>query len=162
MTGKLTKYLKFIEPWHRLVTLLILVVGGIWGANAWVKKTAHDAVLEETFLTTLAARVRPVCIFDSNGAIEADLGAMEYIEDIHVIPAPQIYGFEVVVKAKRHLAYAPLITGLDLDLHPQAATRGKLHTCNIMLSPASTTESITTGEPMNTTKLHRFRLEILH
>jgi hypothetical protein len=118
--------------------------------------------LDETFLTTLAARVRPVCIFDSDGAIEADLGAMEYIEDIHVIPNPQIYSFEVVVKAKRHLAYAPLVTGLDLDLHPQVATRGKLHTWNIMLSPASTTESITTGEPMNTSKVHRFRLEILH
>ena len=162
MTGKLKTLLKQIEPWHVLLTLLVFVIGGILAANAWVQKVAHDAVLEERFLATLAARVRPVCIFDSRGAIEADLGAMEYIEDIHVIPAPQIYGFEVVIKAKRHLAYAPLVTGLDLDLYPQTATRGKMHVWRIVLSPESTTASIITEDPMNTNKVHRFKLEILH
>ena len=162
MTGKLNTFLKQIEPWHVLLTLVLFVIGGILTAHAWVQDIARDAVLDEKFLSTLAARVRPVCIFDSRGAIEADLGAMEYIDDIHVIPAPQIYGYEVVIKAKRHLAYAPLVTGLDLDLFPQSATRGRLHMWSIVLSPQSTTASIITEDPINTNAVHRFKLEILH
>src|SRR5260221_1492580 len=44
--------------------------------------------LDEKFLATLSSRVRPVCIFDSRGTIEADLGGGEYIQDIQVTPLP--------------------------------------------------------------------------
>lgn len=162
LTGKLRAYLKKIAPWHGLAVLIGFMAGAIWGAKAWVERTAHNAVLDEQFLTTLAARVRPVCIFDNRGAIEADLGAMEYIEDIRVIPDPQVYGFQVVIEAKRHLAYAPLVTGLDLDLYPQTATRGPRHAWSIFLSPESTTDTLISEEPMDTNKVHRFKLEILH
>jgi hypothetical protein len=163
MTNKIRGLLKRIEPWHVLATLVIGALAGLAGASTWVRSSAQNAVLEEKFLATLAARVRPTCIFNSQGAIETDLGAGEYIEDIRVTRVPQIYGFEVQIKAKRHLAYAPLVSGIDVDLLPQSATRGKLHDWIIVLSPNSTTPARITEEgPGDTNGVHRFKLEILH
>ena len=161
-TSKAKKWIERVEPWHWLAGSIIAVVLGIYGVIAFVRSEAQNAVLNEKFLATLAARVRPSCIFDSRGAIEADLGAGDYVEDIQVIPVPQIFGFEIVIKTKRHLAYAPLVTGIDVNLFPQTLTRRKLHDWSIVLSPQSTTTSIITEDPMNTNRVHRFRLEILH
>ncbi len=162
MTERLKGFLKQVEPWRGVAALIVAIVVGFYGAAAWVHSSARNAVLDEKFLATLAARVRPTCIFNSSGAIEADLGAGEYIEDIRVIPAPQIYGFEILVKARRHLAYAPLVSGVNVDLLPQTATRGRLHDWAIVLSPQSTVSSIITEAPMDPNKVYRFRLEILH
>ena len=137
-TSKAKKWIERVEPWHWLAGSMIAVVLGIYGAIAFVRSEAQNAVLNEKFLATLAARVRPSCIFDSRGAIEADQGASEYVEDIQVVPAPQVYGFEITIKAKRHLAYAPLVSGLDVGLFPQTVTRGKLHDWKIVVSPHST------------------------
>lgn len=162
MTSKLKVLLKKLEPWPAVFGLVAAIGGGILGADAWVKKVARDAILDERFLATLATRVRPICIFDTQGAIEADLGAMEYIEDIHVTPLPKVYGYQVVIKAKRHLAYAPVVTGLDRALFPQSSIRGKLHEWTITLEPASTVTTISAGEEMRTKEVHHFKIEILH
>jgi hypothetical protein len=151
--------------WKNAAAIIITVVGvisGIAGAATWIHHSAQQAVLDEKFLATLTARVRPTCIFDSHGSIEADLGAGDYIEDIKVTPEPKIYGYEITIKTKRYLAYPPLITGLDADLFPQATTRGKMYDWNIELSPNSTTQTIMAESPMNTNTVHRFKLEILH
>jgi hypothetical protein len=153
------------EVWKISAAIILTIaglIGAIAGFTAWVHYSAQQAVLDEKFLATLAARVRPTCIFNSRGAIEADLGADQYIDDIQVIPAPSIYGYEIIIKTKQYLAYPPLITGLDADLFPQTATRGKMYGWDIMLSPNSTTQTIMAESPMNTNTLHRFKLEILH
>ena len=59
---------------------IVVVFGTIYAATIWVQATARAAVLDEAFLATLSTRVRPICIFDSNGSIELDLGAGEYID----------------------------------------------------------------------------------
>ena len=151
-----------IEPWYKFAAIVIGVVSALYAATIWVQNTAQKAVLNEKFLATLATQVRPTCIFDSRGAIEADLGASEYIEEILVRPAGPIYGYEVLIKAKRHLVYAPLITGLDTDMLPQSATRGKMYDWDIVLFPKSTMSALITETPMDTNALHRFKLEILH
>ena len=70
---------------------------------------SREAVLNEKFLADLGGRVRPICVFDSNGVIEVDLGASEYIDtkNIKVQPAPEIYGFRIAIPAKLHLNYPP-------------------------------------------------------
>ena len=162
MTEQLKGFLARIEPWKGVAGVVTAIVVGFYGATAWVRTSAQNAVLDEKFLATLAARVRPACIFDSHGAIEADLGAGEYIEDIRVIPAPRMYGFEIVVKAKRHLVYAPLVSGVNVDLSPQTATRGKLHEWSVVLAPRSTKSRLLLEGGMDTNSVYRFKLEILH
>ncbi|MGA2180393.1 MAG: hypothetical protein ABSH15_12525 [Verrucomicrobiota bacterium] len=87
MTDKLNKFLESTKPLQGLLALVIIVSGAI----VWIRISAQNAVLDEKFLATLAARVRPTCIFDSRGAVEADFGASDYIEDIQVIPEPKDY-----------------------------------------------------------------------
>ena len=159
---KLKGFLKRIEPWRGVVAIIVAVVGTLYGAITWIRNSAQNAVLDEKFLATLAARVRPACIFDSREAIEADLGAGEYIQDIRVKPAPQIYGFEIMIRAKRHLAYAPLVSGINVDLSPQSVTRGKLHDWIIVMAPQSTVSPIIAEGAMDTNTVYRFKLEILH
>jgi len=103
-------------------------------------------------------------VFDSNGSVDADLGASDYIENITVTPKPEIYGYEVRLKCKRHLAYAPIVTGIDVDLFSQPPKRTKLYDWVIVLSPNTTAEGAVFGESssMNTNTVHRFKLEILH
>jgi hypothetical protein len=164
MTNSIKLLLKRIEPWQVLAALVVSIGLGLLSAKAWVHSEAKDAVLDEKFLATLSARVRPTCIFNSRGAIEADAGAAEYIEDIRVIQAPQIYGYEVVIKAKRHLAYPPMVSGLDVALFPQSETRGKMHDWDIVLAPQITMPALLTEEGPGWTSntVHRFKLEILH
>jgi len=98
--------------------------------------------------------------------IEADLGAGDYVEDINVTPAPDIYGFEVLIKAKRHLAYAPLISAMNVDLFTQTTTREKNNHWRIRLAPQTTINAtyLAVGGPtgMDTNSVYHFKLEILH
>ena len=96
---------------------IVVVFGTIYAATIWVQATARAAVLDEAFLATLSTRGRPICIFDSNGSIELDLGAGEYIDakNIQVTPLPDIYGFSIKIPAKRVLTYPPLVSGLDVS-----------------------------------------------
>ena len=64
--------------------------------------------------------------------------------------------------AARQCFFDPLVTGLDVNLFPQAETRGHLHDWKIVLAPASTAQTMISEGPMDTNAVHRFRLEILH
>jgi hypothetical protein len=101
------------------------------------RQHSREAVLNEKFLADLGGRVRPICVFDSNGVIEVDLGASEYIDtkNIKVQPAPEIYGFRIAIPAKLHLNYPPLVSGLDVSVFPEKVERGKGHDWNVVLAP---------------------------
>lgn len=163
-TAKVRGFLDAIETWQKFLGLIVAIVAGFYAATTWVRTTAHNAVLDEKFLVTLASRVRPGCIFDSHGSIEADFGAGEYIEDIRVVPVPSVNGYEVFIKTKRHLAYAPLLSGVNINLYPETITRGKLHDWTILMSPQSsfTSLSVKVDESSYTNSVYRFKLEILH
>lgn len=143
-----------------LSALVVVIYGAVW----WVHKSAQDAVLDEKFLATLAARIRPSCIFDSNGSVEADFGASEYIKDIIVTPQPKSYGYSITIKGKRPMVSAPLITGIDVSMMPQSATRGKMHDWTVIVAPNGGVPVILWDDASTTNSmgLHRFRLEILH
>ena len=162
MAGSLKRFLDEIEPWKILISLVIGIATGVFGTAAWIRSSAQNAVLDERFLPSLAARVRPTCIFNVRGSIEADFGAGEYIDDIRVTPVTNIYGFEIQIKAKRHLAYAPLVVGIDAGLYPIKTTRGKMHDWNLVLAPNSTLGLLSLEDSMNTNTVYRFKLEILH
>ena len=155
---------KRFESLEKFIGLLLGLVLAFFAGRAWVENTARNAVLDEKYLTTLSGRVRPVCIFDSNGSIETDLGASDYIEDIKVTPNPPVFGFDVTVKAKRHLAYPPLIIGVNANLFQEKAIRRKMNDWNILMTPNSPISGAIIGEGggFPTNYVYRFKLEILH
>ena len=155
---------KRFEPLEKFIGLVLGLVLAFLSARAWVQDTARNAVLDEKFLTTLSGRVRPVCIFNSSGAIETDLGASDYIEEIKVAPNPPVFGFDVSVKAKRHLAYPPLIIGVNANLFQEKAIRGKMNDWDILMTPNSPINGVILGAGggFSTNFVYRFKLEILH
>jgi hypothetical protein len=124
----------------KLASAVVAVALGMFSVSAYVHKTIREIVSDESFLRTFSARVRPTCIFDTHGAVESDLGASEYIDEkeISVSPIPRIYGYEIRLKGKQHMAYSPLVMGLDSDLFSLSAVRGKGHDWVLVVCPNST------------------------
>ena len=155
---------KRFEPLQKFIALVLGLVLAFFSTRAWIQNTARNAVLDEKFLATLSGRVRPLCIFNSNGSVETDLGASDYVEEIKIAPNPPAYGFNVLVKAKRHLAYPPLIIGVNADLFQERATRGNMNDWDILMTPNSPISGAIIGEGggFTTNFVYRFKLEILH
>lgn len=153
-----------LGPIFKAFVAVVAVVAGIYGAANWIDSRARNAVVDETILAKLTIRVRPLCVFNSNGAIELDVGASEYIDttNIRITPVPDIYGFSIEIPAKRHLAYPPLLSGLDVSLFPEKIERGKGNDWKVILAPQSTTPTLLADRVEMSKKPYRFKLEILH
>jgi len=99
---------------------IVLLVGGIWGLNAYVDSRIENKLRSEETVRRVAALVRPSCIFDEHGRILFDSGAMQSIEAIEIELPPKgttewmkYLPRKIVVKMNRHTAYAPLLTVVD-------------------------------------------------
>jgi len=152
-----------LSPWQLVIGFLIGVMCA--GVTMWfnIRSAARDAVTEDKFLGELAAQVRPSCIFDSKEAVLADFGANDLIESIKVKEAPQIYGFEITIRFKKHLANEPIINGLNVNLYPESVTRGSMNTWTFVMTPASTLPSLLAeGYGEREKRIYKFKLEILH
>jgi hypothetical protein len=146
---------------QQLCSLIALIFGIPTGAYFWIRSTAQHAVLEERFLATLAAKVRPTCIFTTRGAIESNSEATDYIEDIQVTPVPEIYGFKVLLKAKRHFTF-PLVSPVDINLYPESTERTHGNDWLIVLRHRSLNTVLDSETAMDTNAVYRFKIEILH
>jgi hypothetical protein len=151
-----------LEWWQKLVGIVVVCLSVFFGTKTWVESTAEKAVTDEKFLAKLSAQVRPSCIVTSKGAIEADFGAMEHLDDVRVILHPQVYGFELVINPKHHLAYAPLIRALDSNVVPTRTDRGPKYQWSISMLPQTTAQTIISADEMDTNRIYRFMVEILH
>jgi hypothetical protein len=160
-TEKLGSFRKVIEHWWWLGVTILAVVGGVAGVYVKIRGWAQSAVLDEKFLQTLAVRVRPTCFFDDHGTVESDLGALEYISELHV--TKKGHGFEIWLKSKQHLANPPLVTGTDVSLFQQAASRTNLTEWNILMESKSTYALIAASDDLlPTNQTYHFKLEIFH
>jgi hypothetical protein len=155
------KWSDWINPWQTLIGVVLGLVTGVGGTWLNIRSAARDAVTEEKFLAELAARVRPTCIFDGNGAILSDLGASEMIESIAVKHVPQDYGFSITIKFKRRLVNEPIVTGLSVNLFPEQVTRGSDNLWTFALTPASTLPALLTDGGPPARPDAKFKLEIL-
>lgn len=79
----------------------------------------------DAFLKRVSDAVRPSCVFDQQGAILVDMGAMNFIDGIDVAPLPKDdLPPKIVVHPKRYLANAPILTTLDPFSMSISAERG--------------------------------------
>jgi hypothetical protein len=153
--------------WKPLVwstaVLLIGWVGGVISAVGWIQKSAQSAVLSDQFLATLASKVRPTRVFNSDKTIDYDVGTQDYIDDIEVVPDPTIYGFKIYIRAKKLISHAPLVTCINSTLAQQSAERttGTPYGWTVVMAPQSTVSALIDGRPMDPKMIYRFKLEIL-
>jgi hypothetical protein len=167
LAEKSVDWLRTEIPWKIVIGIIIAaaaVIGPIFVTMMWIQKSARDAVLDETLLRTLTERVRPMCIFNSKNTVEVNQGADLYIdlEHIKVKPAPEAFGFKITLHGKRHLVNAPLVSVVDVNLFPEKIERGKGFDWTVLLIPRSTFTGIRDEAAMDTTKVYRFKVEIVH
>jgi hypothetical protein len=163
-TQQPSKY-SLVESWTGMVGLVTAIAGLVvlvLGAGAWIDNRAEKAVLDEKVLGKLAEKIRPFCIVDSKNIIEANRGADEYIEGITVTASPGVYGYDIAIKCKRHLNYPPLVTALNVSLHPQIIERRRGNDWLITMTPQSTITMFNSANAMDVKTTHRFMVEILH
>jgi hypothetical protein len=121
----------FLFTFGEVLTLVIGLVGGAFGANAWIKEKAREAVQAPEFLSDLSKKVRPSVIFDAHGSILVDQGAMEFLEKIEAVPDPDplmsawnnAHPARLVVTPKKPLTHPPLLTPLVAMYIPNDFTR---------------------------------------
>ena len=158
-----TWFTRLKRKYGSTASLLLGLFGLLFGALVYVKTAAREAVLDESFLSKLSGRVRPILIFSSKGTIDLDLGATEYIEpNITVRTVQETLGFELTLKGKRYLANAPLVTGVNVNVLPQSARRGQGYDWIVSLAPNSTFSSLADERPMDENAEWKFMVQILH
>jgi hypothetical protein len=123
-------------PWWSHPVLKILYVGvfllGCYSTlQVWIDARVRAVVGSDDYVRRIAFQVRPSVIFDSNGAILIDQGAMEDIENIEVVPRADGQGvlknfpLKIIVHPKKYLAHAPLLSCIGPVLVVIEPVRGK-------------------------------------
>jgi len=160
--------IKFIWSKKELLSFIGGLLGGVIGVYFWyeakITNAAREAVRSEKFLAELSKQIRPICVFTSREIVEADLGAEDYIDTKHISVTPNWsdWGFTISLRAKHHLAYAPLLTSINSDLFASNVERGPMETWVYVMKIDTTTVSRSMSAGFLTNRTFRFKLEVLH
>lgn len=144
-----------------MATAVALVVAFL-SFHPYVRSIVKDAVSDDEFIRSVARNVRPAVIFDSEGSILADQGAMQYISKLDVNKGVEdkkdnqgmtIYTMSISLLPKEHLSNPPLLQTIDPAIYFNIdERRGKGLEWIIKVRWQLTTEA---------KKPFRFRLEVI-
>jgi hypothetical protein len=144
----------------KVLATLVGVIGTIYGFHAYITKRIQDVVESETFLRSLSSKIRPMCIFDENGSILYDQGAMEVIDEIKILKKFDTgkVPSSILIRPNRYLSTAPVLTPLSEYVASVTAKRGEKFdwVLNVNLTSAVFMEHDTSFQTAT------FRLEILY
>jgi hypothetical protein len=93
------------------------------GLNSYIDWRIDERIKNADFLSGLARRVRPSVVFDDNGSIIADMGAIQYISDIKVSKGEKD-SVIVIITPNEYLGVEPVLEALDAE-YSIHAERGK-------------------------------------
>jgi hypothetical protein len=100
---------EILSPFLSL-SLALFIVG--FGIDSYIDSKIEGKLENPAFINKVAKSMRPSVIFDINGSILSDMGAMQYIEDIKVdVNEPLRY--DIIVSPKKFLSVAPILECLD-------------------------------------------------
>lgn len=77
-----------------------------------IDRRVESRINDPVFIQKLAANLRPSAIFDASDSILADMGAMQYIEQIDVEPADD-GAFTIAVSPTDFLGVQPILESID-------------------------------------------------
>lgn len=105
---------------------LVITFVTLYGIYSYIDWRIEKKINNPEFIRKISSNVRPSVIFDSNESIEIDLGAMQFIENIEVIPSKDHrFPEKIVVSPKGYLAHAPYLTSLNETEFAIKVERGK-------------------------------------
>jgi len=103
-----------------------LILAALYGVYSYIDWRIEKKINNPEFIRKISSNIRPSVVFDSNESIEIDLGAMQFIEKIDVIPSKDPrFPEKIVVSPKDYLAHAPFLTTLDETEFAIMVERGK-------------------------------------
>ncbi len=133
---------------------LVALVGAVYGALRYLDHRIDKRIQDESFMRKLATALRPAVIFDENGSILIDQGAVELIENIEVRHDPGTrLPTEIVVSPRRHLVHAPFIQPMESELFDVTPSRGRRFVWSLRLEYRMTDDAFDGRR--------RFRMEII-
>lgn len=92
---------------------IFALIGTIYGFHRYLDARIDARLNDRDVLERLAAEMRPSVLFNAEGSVLADLGAMRYLDEIHVKRAePKSLLFVITIKPKAHLPIAPVLSVL--------------------------------------------------
>ena len=150
------------SPWAKGLKIVLSATGAIvvlvgayhgylFHIDYRIEKRLHDA----EFLKEISYTLRPSVVFDQKNTILADMGAMQYIDEITV----ETEGREptkIIVAPKVFLGIAPLLECLDGEFGI-TKSRGKKFVWVYELESSGSIRPVSSGRITN----HRFRIEVL-
>ncbi len=143
-----------IGVWELLLGV-VTIVGILFAVTRYVRYLVNKRLDSPETIDKLSKLIRPSVIFDHEGRVLADLGAMEYIESIGVtgsLGPTTMDSIRIEVECKKFLDLPPLLTLLDSSFGNTTPTRTGKFGWIFELGPMS--YSLDNG-------IVRFRLEVL-
>lgn len=136
---------------------IVLILTALYGVYNYVDWRIEKKINNSEFIRKISSNIRPSVVFDSGGSIKIDLGAMQFIEKIEVVPsdAPR-FPKKIIVSPKDYFAHAPFLTVLDLTFFNIEVERGQKFDWIYNLEP-----SINMHTDSSDAQKTRFRLEIV-
>lgn len=93
---------------------MVLTFTALYGVYSYIDWRIEKKINNPEFIRKISSNIRPSVVFDSRQSIEIDLGAMQFIEKIEVVPSDDPrFPKKIVVSPKKYLAHAPFLTTLD-------------------------------------------------
>ncbi len=93
---------------------IVVMLSVLYGVYSYVDWRIEKKINNPEFIRKISSNIRPSVVFDSRQSIEIDLGAMQFIEKIEVVPSKDPrFPKKIVVSPKEYLAHAPFLTTLD-------------------------------------------------
>ncbi|MCH8011277.1 MAG: hypothetical protein IIA61_04910 [Candidatus Marinimicrobia bacterium] len=132
---------------------IVLTLAALYGVYSYIDWRIERKINNPEFIRKISSNIRPSVVFDSRQSIEIDLGAMQFIEKIEVIPSKDPrFPKKIVVSPKEYLAHAPFLTTLDETEFAIMVERGQKFDWVYHLA---------ISEYLGNIKKTRFRLEIV-
>jgi hypothetical protein len=121
ISNSLEKNMKISDTLKQKCEWLIIVfgvIGGIYGLRSYIIRVVEDRIKEPEFVLRVAEEIKkPTAIFDQDGSILVDDGAMNYIKSIKVYIGDANEPERIVISPHQHLQVAPLLESLDVDFY---------------------------------------------
>ena len=154
------RFYRFIDSPITFLATLLGVAGIYLAVVEWRVRTI---VSEPAFIQMIARQVRPSVVFDADGRVLADSGAMALLDEVPqvILPKQNDRSFiaRILITPKRFIA-EPVIESLDYSFIAVSAHRAKGLSWEIVLSDRA---ELISGEGPNPEKLPspRYRLELV-
>jgi hypothetical protein len=134
---------------------IIILVAAYHGLNGYIDSRIDSKIHNADFLKKLARSVRPSLVFDENGSILADMGAVPFVTNISVSKGPKDT-LKITVSPVEYLGMEPVLEALDDQYAIRAERGGKF---DWVFHLAGIQALVTESSPKR--NRGRFRLEII-